>query len=758
MIVDTIYYIFSLIMVLIMLSIRDFVIPSIVWLHYFKDKSYTYRFFFSIISQATIQINLVLLLGLFGICNRFTLLGSNLVIYALIMWNYSDRNFYRKFKITFKNISKAYNDKRFIEFIISKIKILLKQLYSRIFKTKGWYYLKENIIEITLLLIISIYNIWFLTHNVLIYHSYQFSDIPVHQSWIYNLEQGKLFSDGIYPFGMHGMIYYIRMLFNYDLREILLYAGAYQTVILLLVIYFLAKEIFKGKYSPIAALIITSLMLNQGRYGASLPQEVGMYAVVSMAFFLIRYLHEDRGKLKIQGDSYIRGLFRIKVYINRKYFNNDLILFMLSVALIVNYHYYTAIAAIFLVIAILIAYLPKIIKKQYLIPILYAGLFGGLIAILPTGIALIKGIPFQESMAWATTVMSGEEWHGSEADYEDSLNEALGNKTKEETGEEIGEESDEKIKVDYSSMTMREILQYYYNSIYEFGRMSMFGDKATTIMFTSMFISLIIGIILLPFPKGRIISYDYFSIIIYILIISTFGAATSFGIPEIIAAARASTFAEPFIGIIYLMPIDIIFRLFGLWKNKYYTKLLNLVSFATCIGLGVLVVNFGFYHDFFDVNLSYYNESEYVLRHIKKSYDKFDFTVVATTDEYYEVINHGRHTEISKFINMIDENEEEFVFPTKYVFFFIEKTVINDYNYGQVEVNQQYANMDFIFLQDAQDYYFQRAIIESKAYYWAKEFERLYPRNFKIFFEDDIYIVYRLEQNTYSPFRLQIDY
>lgn len=107
---------------------------------------------------------------------------------------------------------------------------------------------------------------------------------------------------------------------------------------------------------------------------------------------------------------------------------------------------------------------------------------------------------------------------------------------------------------------------------------------------------------------------------------------------------------------------------------------------------------------------------------------------------------------------MIDENEAEFVFPTKYVFFFIEKTVINDYNYGQVEVNQQYANMDFIFLQDAQDYYFQRAIIESKAYYWAKEFERLYPRNFKIFFEDDIYIVYRLEQNTYSPFRLQIDY
>lgn len=674
------------------------------------------------------------------------------------MWNYSDRNFYRKFKITFKNISKAYNDKRFIEFIISKIKTLLKQLYSRIFKTKGWYYLKENIIEIILLLIISIYNIWFLTHNVLIYHSYQFSDIPVHQSWIYNLEQGKLFSDGIYPFGMHGMIYYIRMLFNYDLREILLYAGAYQTVILLLVIYFLAKEIFKGKYSPIAALIITSLMLNQGRYGASLPQEVGMYAVVSMAFFLIRYLHEDRGKLKIQGDSYIRGLFRINVYINRKYFNNDLILFMLSVALIVNYHYYTAIAAIFLVIAILIAYLPKIIKKQYLIPILYAGLFGGLIAILPTGVALIKGIPFQESMAWATTVMSGEEWHGSEADYEDSLNEALGNKTKEETGEEIGEESGKKIKIDYSSMTMREILQYYYNSIYDFGRMSMFGDRATAIMFISMFISLIIGIILLPFPKVRIISYDYFSIIIYILILSTFGAATSFGIPEIIAAARASTFAEPFIGIIYLMPIDIIFRLLGLWKNKYYTKLLNLVSFATCIGLGVLVVNFGFYHDFFDVNLPYYNESEYVLRHIKKSYDKFDFTVVATTDEYYEVINHGRHTEISKFINMIDENEEEFVFPTKYVFFFIEKTVINDYNYGQVEVNQQYANMDFIFLQDAQDYYFQRAIIESKAYYWAKEFERLYPRNFKIFFEDDIYIVYRLEQNTYSPFRLQIDY
>ena len=76
----------------------------------------------------------------------------------------------------------------------------------------------------------------------MIYHCYQYSDIPVHHSWIWELEQGNLYSDGIYPFGMHIMIYFVRVFFGLNLREIMLYTGAYYFVILIIGVYLLAKK------------------------------------------------------------------------------------------------------------------------------------------------------------------------------------------------------------------------------------------------------------------------------------------------------------------------------------------------------------------------------------------------------------------------------------------------------------------------------------------------------------------------------------
>jgi hypothetical protein len=68
------------------------------------------------------------------------------------------------------------------------------------------------------------------------------------------------------------------------------------------------------------------------------------------------------------------------------------------------------------------------------------------------------------------------------------------------------------------------------------------------------------------------------------------------------------------------------------------------------------------------------------------------------------------------------------------------------------------AAMDFRFYADEKIYDYERAIIESQAYYWAKKFEQIYPQTFRIFYEDDIYIAYILEQNIYHPYDLQVDY
>lgn len=748
-------------MVLLACLIRDFLIPLLVWNRHLRNRDYSYRFWFCIITQASLQINLVLLLGFFNICNPVTIIISNVLIYGLIIWNYSDKKFFHLCMEMGRNLWKAYKEKRFLRYLMNSIKQWLKKLMIRIRHWNIWPYIRRNWIEIALLLGLIFYNIWFLTYNVLSYHSYQFSDIPVHQSWIYGLEQGTLFSDGIYPFGMHAMIYFIRSIFRLDLREILLYAGAYQTVIMVIGLYLLARQIFKAKYSPIAVILIFSFMLNQGRYGASLPQEFGMYVAVGTAYFMIRYLHKDRKKFIIEGDSRLRSLFRINTYINRRYIDSEAILLMLSVTLVIAYHFYTAIAAIFLVVSIGLAYIPRVLKKQYFIPLMFSGLMGAIIALLPMAACLAKGIPFQESMAWATSVIAGEEWHGSDADYQDILAKAQGNNGPEDeanTDSSEAEEEREKVTIDYSSLTFREIIEKFYRAMYNFGMLAMFGASATWLMFISMAMGLIGGFIMLLVKKYRVYGNAYIALILNMTILCIIGGARELGLVELIAAARASTFAEPFIGFIYILPVDFIFRVMGLWKNRYYQSFLNFMSLILCGLAAFFIIEMGWYHNYFDVNLAYYNEPDYLLRNIRKNYDDFTYTIVSPTEEYYTVIDYGYHTQLSEFMNMVNGGQEEFTFPTKYVFFFIEKLVLQDYAYGQVRVDPKYAVMDFIYLNNSQDYYFQRAIIESQAYYWAQKMLQIYPYSFKVYYEDDIYVAYILEQNTYSPYSLQIDY
>ncbi|HHV12065.1 MAG TPA: hypothetical protein GXX75_17465 [Clostridiales bacterium] len=782
MIVDTNAYVLSLIKVLLCCLIRDFAVPLLVWRKHLRKKGYGYRFWFCVLTQASLQINLVLLLGFFNISNRYTVIGSNVVIYALIVWNYSDKKFFLRCNRFFRDLWEVYKEEKLSRYMLQGMKDGLRNCWKMLCQLPLWGYLKRNWVEASLLAALVIYNIWFLTHNVMLYHCYQFSDIPVHQSWIYDLEHGTLFSDGIYPFGMHVMVYIIRIIFRLNLREILLYAGAYQTVLLMIALFLLAKEIFHAKYTPVTVVMIISFMLNQSRFAASLPQEAGMYTVVGLAYFMLRYLHGDRRKFVIEQDSAFRRFFRINAYINRRYINSEAIMLMLCVALVIAYHFYTAIAAIFLVIAIGLAYLPRILKRQYFIPILFCGIMGAVIAVLPMAACLAKGIPFQESMAWATSVINNEEWKGSDTYYQDMLAEKQGkggqatdstdpgsaNTDSSNTNSLNPDTSDLDMQgkggtgkgtaVDYSTMTPGEILKYVYGAMFSFGVMVMFGGSATLVMFYCMLLGLICAVVMLLWKKNRNYGHDYIALILNMTILCIIGAAQALGIIELIASARASTFAEPFVGLIYMLPVDFAFRILGGWKSRHYQTLLRLLSLGVCGLAAVLIVELGWYHAYFDVNQAYYNESEYLTRHIKKAYPKLSYTVVSPTEELYDILDYGRKHELSQFIDMVDGNQGAFTFPTKYVFFFIEKRVLQDYTYGSVEVGLKYAAMDLIYLESSQDYFYQRAVIESKAYYWAQKMLQVYPRNFKVYYEDDIYVAYILEQNTYNPYNLQIDY
>lgn len=98
------------------------------------------------------------------------------------------------------------------------------------------------------------------------------------------------------------------------------------------------------------------------------------------------------------------------------------------------------------------------------------------------------------------------------------------------------------------------------------------------------------------------------------LVIFTLGSSQSLGIPEIVAASRASSFAQPFFGLIYMLPVDFIFRIFTTGKGRYYQIFINGLSLVVYIIIAILIVNFVWYHNFFEVEQAYYNEAEYLTR------------------------------------------------------------------------------------------------------------------------------------------------
>lgn len=762
MIVDTAAYVWSMIQVFASATILLVLFPLFMWRHYLREKDYAYRFVFAIVTQNCFLINLVLLLGFFGICNRYTVLAGIALLYLIISRQYTRGKMHKRIKGWVEDAKALAEGTKKPVTLWRRYKMNTAQWWRNIRRWPIWKKLLGDWPLYLSLLAAVVYTSWFMAHNVLIYHSVQFSDIPVHQSWIYALDHGTLFVDGIYPFGMHAIVYLIHNLFFLDLREVLLYFGAFQSVVLLLCVYLLARRVLRWKYSALIPVIAFALLLNQGRYAASLPQETGMFAVVLSGYFLLGIFQTPFKKHVVPKDGFIKRFFRINQYFNRHYLTNDVLLLMLSVSLCIAYHFYAAIAMAILVVAIVLTYFYRMVRKQYWVPIVLAGVLGVVIAITPFAACLAKGIPFQESIDWALSVMNGETWAGSESDYQTELESALSGETG--TGDTQAEETvvaetaAEETQTPKVQRSAKEILLTVYRAMRDFSSSTMYSGVLTKLLMLCMGAGFGLGALFLLFKKLRLTGFNYAAMSLYMVLICIVGAAQALGIPEVLAASRASTFAEPFIGILYAVPFDFLLGIISLKISRRAYISLATISMMACGAAAGALFHFDLVHNFFDVNLAYYNEPVYLIQNIRKEFEKETYTVIATSDEYYQMLDYGFHENLSKFMDMVDGNEAEYKIPTKYVFFFIEKKVLQDYYYGSVYVDRKYTTMSYRYMANSQDYYYQRAVIESKAYYWAKRFMEIYPNSCQVYYEDDIYICYLVTQNPYYLYNFQVDY
>lgn len=770
-----------------------FIWPSVVFNKYLKGKSRTFFFSFCFCVMVVILNTSILLMGLCHILNPwvFSILFYGVFIFFLIKNMKLNKEKFRKIK---NAVSGTMGPKSFIQDMIIDLGRSLKKLMAFIggFMGKNWF-------VYTLLLILVIYGMIYFTYGAFQDYSFGFGDQYVHHSWLYALTQGQVFLDGVYPQGMHCVIYAAHTLFGIEIYSCLLFFAGIHSAVFLISAYIFLKSVLKWKYSPIIVMAMflsfDALCIDE-IYGMSrlqwtLPQEFGFPTVFICATFLLKYLKDPKRE-------------SIK-----KFFNENLIVFTLALAASLAIHFYPTIIAFFACVAITIPLYKKVFNKKNFGQLCIAVLAGLIIACAPMGIALLSGIPFQKSIDWAVAVIEGDDrqyerkdgpviyYEGSDLGEEDSVaTQVAGNAVyegpevvKEPTMMEIVKESN----LSFGDKTVlirnkicKSIKDEYYASFF-----TLFGKERSIVILVSVPVIFLVWLIYriyasVAVKNGKKIKKNYFDTYIIIIICAmTFAIMynpTKLGLPSLIAGSRLCAIGRFFSEALVVASFDFVMILLSKILPKAVTGGIATLSAA---GVFVFTALTGNFHGFLYYELTRYNSAVLSTIEITSELDPKSFTVVATTDEIYQVIEEGFHEESLKFSN--HAMEETYTIPTQYVFLYVEKKPIE---YAQshfftgpkwlgLEKYPEFYNSmvsqcpeisqseiydigedDILYTFGSQSSVNTnletRTMLESQIYEWCKEFDEKYPGELKTYYEDDNFVCYYFEQNPRSLFELAL--
>lgn len=785
---ETLYWILEYGKVLFGYMFFMFLWPSVVFSRHLRCKDKVYRFSFCVLIQVVIANSVVLVLGLLHILNRWVVFG----VFHSVFWicvvkkmniQYQSGSFRETLSSIYRFVMGTSGIKTFLYRGIKNYNTWFKNLFF-----KFWNIIRLHLMEYTVLLIIVIYGMIYFSWGQVQSYGYFFSDMYVHHQWIYGLQEGKIFVNGIYPEAMHCVVYCMNALFGIRVYSCLQLMGGVHIAVYLISAYCLMREIFQWKYTPLFALtafltLDTTVNLNflfsMARLQSMLPQEFGMYTQFLCALFLIRYL-----KGTIHKDEH-----RKKVY---KYnWDNNLFLFMIALADSIAVHFYITIMAFFLCIPFALFFIKRIFTKERFVPLVVSAICGVLVAVLPMGGALLSGIEFQGSIGWALGVM-GIDTSKTGTDQA----EKLGNNEKQvEKSESSRDREPENSsgqtgkKTDYAKLLQKvekKLLVLWR------GCVESYGNERAKIMVTCMGITIVL---LLIYHTGMIIwkillkhsvkewcFQLYMPLILASVIFMAIEKASSLGLPQLIDSARLYSIEHMLLLIVMVMPADMLFTLFCTFCAE---SILHVLSVGVTVGICCVTIGLGNYHGLLIQCLTRYNAAVMVTNSIIDNFPKNKYTIVSPVDELYQVIEYGRHEELLTFVQEIQK--EDYTLPTEYVFLFIEKKPIQ---YAQLhfvdgpswlgsskytdafpqfrvhpdvpagEISKEAAKKDilqFALLSHSYTDLESRTILESKAYLWCQNFSKVHPFEMNVYYEDGNFVCYYFKQNPFALYDLAIE-
>lgn len=614
---------------------------------------------------------------------------------------------------------------------------------------------REDAVYKILWIVTLLFGAVYFTYGAFQVSCYGCGDLYVHHSWIYKLEQGEVYTSGVYPEAMHCFVYCLRTLFGISVFSGLRFLQCVHVVVFLISAGCLLREIFRWRYTPILTLLLFLTLDVRGvsmigfiaRLQWSLPMEFGLPYVFLCALFLIRYIKQEDSEDK------------------RAYWKNEnLLVFALAVAAMLVTHYHTVIMAFLICLSAALCAFRKVFHPRRLLPLVAAALCSLLITSVPMVWALASGIPFQGSIDWALNSMSGED--------------ARENQARLEAAKEHQTEAEQK--------TGR-------RSVYQNGYAKLYGEGRGALLLALSGVSLALCLAgktrKAKWAEG--VEYGYIPIVLMSVTYVVTYAMPYMGLPDILAEGRFCAIGHPLTLASALIPLDIAATLAA---ERYGRELLRRLAIVAAVGIYAGVRLFGNYHGFLHYQLSRYPAAVTLTRTIMENLEPDTYVIVSPTDELYQMIEKGIHIELLDFLDNI-EAEEEYILWRDDLFFFVEKKPLyyaqlyfaqgpswlgeekyseacreeykTLYPTGRVsqapyviasEISHDKAERE-ILETDAWLKYTKlenREVLESRVYEQCMRLMEAYPNQMEIYYEDEYLICFHLVQDLTAPCNLAI--
>jgi len=765
--------------IFIVYTLMVVILPCAVLHRFLKGRSLGQKFVFSVVLGNFFYIMLVLLWGLFHITSRYVLILSTLAIPAVLLYRnrqYIWQRYLEPVWIHLVRFLKRENSFRFT------LRIFFRWAGRNLKKGMKAFFLaaRRNLFEFVLFVGCSSFILYFF--SITNHFGPRASDLVVHMYWINEVDNGNLFCDGIYPFGMHALLYYIHAVFGISTARLVLLFAPVQTFYIFTMLLVFLKEICRFRYTPYLTYIafaVGNYLFDArfSRYYCTLPQEFGMIFILPCAVALIHFFRAVRDENAEYKRMKKEKLLYTQIDGKHRWRESTVWLWILilSFGLTLSAHFYITIVAGLLVVAAAVSYIRYIFNPKTFRRLVIAAVLSIMIPVFPMAVSYATGTPLQGSLFWALSVM-GVDTSG-DAEEEDTVEETDEEDTQIGVSQEADTQGDAQAGVlqetDAAAEDTREVdwrteLSAFCEQIRKTVESELESWGFRSAEYVDYWFYLMGTLIILVPVMWILREWEYSRYLVMVLVNTVLmlmlSMSSRIGLPMLIDPSRSYIFACYTLLVCFSLAVDGV--LVVLSKIIRVKKLMQALSLVLAVSFAFYTVDSGLVK-VKSVNGSSLQRDGAALCtfDIMEHYPEQKWTIVSCNEERNMVSPVAWHYEVIDFLQGMEDYEEDYemYIPTQYVFFFVEKVSVN-YAYGEftdidATVSEEWASMELPGKNSLDQYQgTNRMIVNSRMYYWAQEYMKRFPNEMKVYYEDDEFICYYIEQNEYYLNNFAIDY